>query len=148
MNFDLTNFRVMKQASIIPILKFQSGALPFKVQTIKNFTEEQDDVNEGPHTHNYYEMIWLISGKGVLNVDMQEHAIESNTIFCLKPNQAHQFQTQVEMEGFVFSFTDSFFRMDEYDFDWASETTLSQLFTEGRTISIASEMQEDMKEIV
>jgi AraC-like DNA-binding protein len=137
----------MKQAPIIPLLKFQSGALPFKVQTIKNFTEEQDDINEVPHSHNYYEMIWLIKGQGTLYVDMQEYPIESNTIFCLKPDQAHQFQTQADMEGFVFSFTDSFFSMGQYDFDWASQASLFQLFTEGKTITIAYEMEEDMKEI-
>jgi len=138
----------MKEAPIIPLLKFKNEALPLKVQTLKYFTEEQDDINEGPHSHNYYEMIWLIKGSGTLYADMQEHTIESNTIFCLKPNQAHQFQTQAEMEGFVFSFTDSFFRMDEYDFDRAYQAGLFQLFTEGRKIRIADEMEEDMKEIV
>jgi YesN/AraC family two-component response regulator len=138
----------MKQASIIPILKFQTGALPFKVQTIKNFTEEQDDINEGPHSHNYYEMIWLMKGNGTLYVDMQEYTVGSNTIFCTKPNQAHQFKTEAEMEGFVLSFTDSFFRMDEYDFDWASQPCLLQLFGENRAIKIAYEVEEDMKEIV
>src|SRR6476619_3474890 len=138
----------MKEAPIIPLLKFRSGALPFKVQTIKNFTEEQDEINEGPHSHNYYEMIWLIKGQGTLYVDMQEYSIESNTIFCLKPNQAHQYQTQVDMEGFVFSFKDSFFSMGQYYFDWASQASLFQLFTEGRAITIAYEMEEDMKEIV
>jgi AraC family transcriptional activator of pobA len=138
----------MKQAPIIPLLRFQSEALPFRVQTIKTFTEEQDDVCEGPHSHNYYEMFWLIKGGGTLHVDMQEYSIESNTIFSLKPNQAHQFQTQAEMEGFVFSFTDSFFRMDEYDFSRASLASLFQLFTEGQTISIMPEMEEDMKGIV
>jgi len=138
----------MKEAPIIPLLKFKNEALPLKVQTLKNFTEEQDDINEGPHSHNYYEMIWLIKGSGTLYADMQEHTMESNTIFCLKPNQAHQFQTQAEMDGFVFSFTDSFFRMDEYDFDRACQAGLFQLFTEGRIIRIADEMEEDMKEIV
>jgi AraC-like DNA-binding protein len=138
----------MKQAPIIPLLKFKNEALPFKVQTIKNFTEEQDDINEGPHNHNYYEMIWLIKGSSTLYADMQEYTIESNTIFCLKPNQAHQFQTQPEMEGFVFSFTDSFFRMDEYDFDRAYQPSLYQLFNEGLTIRIAHELEEDMKDIV
>lgn len=138
----------MKKASIIPILKFQNGSLPFKVQTIKDFMEAQDDVNEGTHSHNHYEMIWLIKGQGVLDVDMQERTIDSNTIFCLKPNQPHQFRTHPEMEGFVFSFTDSFFSMDEYDFHLASQVRLSQLFAAGRTIRVAPDMEDDMKEIV
>jgi AraC family transcriptional activator of pobA len=138
----------MKQAPIIPLLKFQSGALPFKVQTIKNFTEEQDDINEAPHSHNYYEMIWLMKGQSTLYADTQEYAVESNSIFLLKPNEAHQFQTQPEMEGFVLSFTDSFFSGGEYDFDLANHTSLCQLFTERRTISVSYEIEEDMKEIM
>src|SRR5215813_1419376 len=138
----------MKQERIIPLLKFQNGALPFRVQTIKDFNEEQDEINEVAHVHNYYEMIWLIRGQGTLYVDMQEHTIDSNTIFCLKPNQAHQFKMQGEMDGFVFSFTDYFFRMDEYDFDWARQASLFQLFIEGRIVRIESEMEEDMNEIV
>ena len=141
------NQKAMKQAPIIPLLKFQSGALPFKVQTIKDFTIEQDEINEGPHSHNYHEMTWLIKGQGTLHADMQEYKIENNTIFYLKPNEAHRFQTEPDMEGFVFSFTDSFFSMDEFDFVWASEASLSQLFIEGRTIRIAPELEEDMKEV-
>lgn len=137
----------MKQASIIPLLKFQGRTLPFKIQTIKSFTEEQDDINEIPHSHDYYEMIWLIKGSGTLYVDMREYAIENNTVFYLKPNQAHQFIAQAEMEGFVFSFTDSFFKMEEYDFDWECQAKLCKLYAERRTISIAHEIEEDMKEI-
>ena len=130
------------------MLKFKSETLPFKVQTIKDFTVQQDDANEGPHSHNYYEMVWLVKGDGTLQVDMREHTIRSNTIFCVKPNQAHQFQTQEGMEGFVFSFTESFFNMDEYDFSWATHANLCQLFSEGQIIGITPEMEEDMKEIV
>jgi YesN/AraC family two-component response regulator len=137
----------MKEAPIIPILKFQSEALPLKVQTLKDLTDERD-LNEAPHSHNYYEMVWVVKGGGRLYVDMQEYTIGSNTIFCVKPNQAHQFQPLGETEGFIFSFTDSFFRVDEYDFDWAFQANLLQLFSAGHTIGITYEMEEDVKEIV
>jgi AraC-like DNA-binding protein len=138
----------MKQAQIIPVFKFRNESLPFKVQSIRDFTNEQDEINEVAHSHNYYEMIWLIKGQGTLHVDMQEYAIEDNTIFYLKPNEPHQFQTQSEMEGFVFSFPDGFFSVGEYDFDLACQSSLFQLFIERRTISTANGMEEDMKEIV
>jgi YesN/AraC family two-component response regulator len=137
----------MKEATIIPILKFQSETIPYKVQTLKSFSEEQDDVCEAPHSHNYYEMVWLTKGEGMLQIDLQEYTIGSNTIFCVKPNETHQFQIQEGMEGFVFSFTDFFFKMNEYDFGWALQASLFQLFSEGRTIGVSSDM-EDMNEIV
>src|SRR5689334_10197655 len=105
----------MKQASIIPLLKFEDSALPFKVQTIRSFAEEQDEKFDHPHSHNYYEMVWMIKGKSTLHVDMHQYAIENNMIFCLKPNQTHQFRMNDEMEGFVFSFTKNFFDLNEYE---------------------------------
>jgi hypothetical protein len=42
MNFDLRNLRVMKQASIIPLLKFESAAVTLKVVTIKNLASEKN----------------------------------------------------------------------------------------------------------
>ena len=128
------------------MLKFDQGALPFKVQTINKLIAEQD--GEGPHIHNYYEMIWLVRGSGTLCLDMQDWPVVPNTVFCSKPNQPHQFNIANGMEGFVFSFTDSLFRMDEYDFDWVGRVALSQLFAAGQSARVSSEMEEDMKVIV
>ena len=138
----------MKEATIIPVLKFQNGALPFKVETLKNFIENQDDIQEGPHSHNYFEMVWLTKGRATLSVDMQEYTIGTNMIFCARPNQTHQFKMEEDMEGFIFSFTDSFFKMDEYEFDRAGQAAFLQLFSGNRTIRITHEMEEDMKDIV
>jgi AraC family transcriptional regulator, transcriptional activator of pobA len=137
----------MKQATIIPLVKSQNGSFVFKVQTINNFIENRSIKQEGPHSHNYYEMIWLTRGSGTLYVDMQEYPVENNTIHLIKPDQTHQFQLQEGMEGFVFSFANSFFNMDEYDFDWASQAGLVQLFTEGRTLTVDHEMEEDLQEL-
>ena len=138
----------MKEAPIIPLLKFENGGLPFKVQTIKSSTEEQDEIDESPHSHNYYEMIWMINGKGTLYADMQEYAIDNNMFFCLRPSQAHRFQTDSNAEGFILSFTDSFFNMAEHEFDWACQASLFQLFSKCQVIRIQDEVEADMKEII
>jgi AraC-like DNA-binding protein len=137
----------MKQAKIIPLLKFQNGTSPFKVQTIKDFTEEQGEINDAPHSHNYYEIIWMINGNGTLYVDMHQYPIGDNTIFCLLPNQMHQFQMNMDMEGFVFSFTDSFFNLGEHEFEWECQASLAQLFSERHAVSILHELEADLKEI-
>ena len=138
----------MKQTPIIPMLKFQQGTLPLKIQTITNFLEKQDDASKGPHTHNYYEMIWVTSGKGTLEADMQKYIIERNTIFCLKPHEVHQIHVEPGTEGFVFSFADSFFGTDEYDFDRISHVNLAHIFNYDRKIKLPDEIETDMKEIV
>lgn len=136
----------MKVPSFIPMQKFESSGLPIKVQTIKSLIAEHDHLNETPHTHNYFEMIWIVNGKGRLYVDMQEYAVDNNKVFCLRPNQAHQLKTETEADGFVFSFTESFFTC-EHEFDWTCQSILLQLFSECPQIGIQAEMGADMKEI-
>ena len=126
----------MKQASIIPLLKFDDSNLPFRIQTIKELAEQPDELSESAHSHDYYEIIWVTNGKGTMFVDLKEHAIEDNLIFCVRPNQAHRFPIDPGMEGFVFSFTDAFFNMGEHEFDISCQSSLYQLFNECQPLRV------------
>ena len=134
----------MKNTFITPLLKFQQGALPIKIRTIKNFTEEPS----GPHSHDYYELIWVTKGKGAVEVNMRTYATDRNTAFCLRPHELHQLHMQSGSEGFVFSFTNSFFDMDEYTFFRVSHLNFTPIFSEERTVKIPDDFESDMKEIV
>jgi AraC family transcriptional regulator, transcriptional activator of pobA len=134
----------MKQAPIIPLLKFENAGLPFKIQSLKSAGEEQDELSESPHSHNYYEMTWIVNGQGTLHVDLQEYTIENNMFFCLRPNQAHKFQTSPNSEGYVLSFTEGFFNMAEHEFDWTIQASMFQLFSKSQVIRIQNEMEPDL----
>lgn len=138
----------MKETPIIPMIKFESQKLPFKIQTFKDMAIACDDSNDLPHSHDYYELIWMINGYGKLHVDLCEYSIGNNNVFCLKPNQVHQFEINEQIEGFVISFTNSFFNLAEHEFDLTSQAILSRLFHEWQVIRVHSEMEVDMNEIV
>lgn len=127
---------------------FDKVKLPFQVQSIRNSINENDEVNESIHTHNHYEMIWLAKGSGTLFINMRQYSIEKNMMFCLKPNQAHCFQSNSPIEGFTFSFTDSFFTMGEHEFDWSGQANLFQLFSASPVINIPNEMEAEIEEII
>ncbi|KIC95020.1 AraC family transcriptional regulator [Flavihumibacter solisilvae] len=137
----------MKVSTIIPLHKMEQSDLPFRLQTIRQLMEVQDENTEDPHYHNYYEMIWVINGKGTLYVDLVEHPVSDNMIVFLKPDQAHKLQAEKGMRGYILSFTDAFFNMGEYEFDWNCQATLSQFFFEHHAISIPKEMETDLEEI-
>ncbi|HTE11655.1 MAG TPA: helix-turn-helix transcriptional regulator [Chitinophagaceae bacterium] len=137
----------MKEAPIIPLLQFENNALPFKIQTITGLLDKGDDIQNTVHSHNYYEMIWLIKGMGTLCLDLREYETGNDSIFCIRPNQAHRFYVSADMEGFVFSFTDSFFNTAEQEFDRASQVGLFQIFSQSSHIRIASDAEPAMKEI-
>ncbi|HET6994327.1 MAG TPA: AraC family ligand binding domain-containing protein, partial [Chitinophagaceae bacterium] len=89
----------MKEAPIIPMHKFQHSGLPFRVQSIKSQIEEKDDLNAPPHSHDHYEMIWVIRGTGYIRVDLNEYAIGDNHLYWVGPGVMHQLQTNVDAEG-------------------------------------------------
>lgn len=137
----------MKKASIIPLLKFDNPKGPFKIQTIKELIGRPEELSGSVHSHDYYEIVWVINGIGKLHVDMQEHLIENSMIFCLKPHQAHRFVGDADMDGFVFSFTDEFFNVGEYEFDISCEASLQQLFNEHLPVVIQKVIAEEIMHI-
>src|SRR6266850_2354476 len=62
----------MKEAPIILIQKFQDKGLPFKIHTLRGLMQEGDDTYALPHSNDYYEMIWVTNGSGVLKADLKE----------------------------------------------------------------------------
>ena len=48
------------------------------------------------------------------------------------------------MEGFVFSFTDSFFNLGEHEFDISVQSTLYQLFNECRPLRVEKEIEKEI----
>jgi len=138
----------MKDAPIIPMYKFQNSVLPFKIQTIKSQIEEQDDLNALPHGHDHYEMIWVISGTGSVRVDLKEYTIGDNHLYWVGPGVVHQLQTNVDAEGYILSFADSFLKLADQEFDSMSPMTLCQLFSERVVVEIQKEAAPEIREIV
>jgi len=138
----------MKEAPIIPLLKFETSGLSFKIETIRGLKEEQQDSNEYPHKQNYYEIIWIARGAGTIHADLQKLIVESNMVYCVKPGEVHLLQTSEDTEGFVISFTDTFINMNEHEFDWKCLANLFHLFSSNRPIQIGTELATEMKEII
>jgi len=138
----------MKEAPIIPMYKFQNSGLPFKIQTVKSQIEEQDDLNASPHSHDHYEMIWVISGTGSIRVDLKAYTIGDNHLYWVGPGVVHQLQTNVDAEGYILSFADSFLKLADQEFDSISPMNLCQLFSERVVVEIQKEATADIREIV
>jgi len=138
----------MKEAPIIPMFKFQNSGLPFKIQTIKSQIEEQGDLNVLPHGHDHYEIIWVINGTGSVRVDLKEYAIHDNHLYWLAPGVVHQLQINVDAEGYIFSFADSFLKLADHEFDSICPMNLCQLFSERVVVEIQKEATPEIREIV
>lgn len=138
----------MKQAALIPMLKFEKSILPFRIQMFDCLTVEQEDILCLAHSHDHYEVLWLTNGSGTVNIDLQDHPIEKNRLFLIKPGQVHQVQATGDVEGFIFSFTDSFLQMAEHEFDLSFQTTISHFYSNNGVITIHNEIVADIREVL
>jgi AraC family transcriptional activator of pobA len=118
------------------------------VQRIRDINQEAEYPCEQAHSHDYFEIIWVVRGTGTHWVDMQKWDIDDNRIFCIKPGQMHNFIPGDNTEGFVISFTESFLNLGELEFDLTCQTNLFQLFLKTNGIKIRNDVQADMNEII
>jgi AraC family transcriptional activator of pobA len=138
----------MKKDTIIPVLGFQNSDLPFRIQTIKSLPEGKEYSEDAPHSHDYYELIWIVNGSGSLHVDLQQHIFGNNLLYFVKPGQVHQVSVDTGTDGFILSFTDDFLNLADTESDWVFKTSLPQLFSECQIIRIREEIVADVSEIV
>ena len=97
---------------------------------------------------NHFEVIWIRKGKGVLEVDGQDHKLIENTIFCISPGHARRCNIEPISEGYYLSFTLEFIRVSERytgGSAWLEQYTNSSNIT---TIAIDDEKQNELEMIV
>jgi len=138
----------MQKAPLIPSVKFENSALPFKIQRIKWLMQEQGDVNASPHSHDHYEMIWITNGAGSVYADSQDRVIGENLLYCVKPGKVHRLQVNKDAEGFILSFTDSFLNLADLEFDWTCKTSLFHFFSKCQAMSVQNGLVADINAIV
>lgn len=86
------------------LINAQTGNLAFKVFPFNN-NSHFDHIQR----LNYYSLIWIKQGSGVVRADFSEYNYSENTLFAFSPYQPFMFQTDEPMEGLVLNFHPDFF---------------------------------------
>ncbi len=82
----------------------QNGNLAFK---ISNFNDNSNF--DHLQRHNYYSLIWVKRGNGIVKADFSEYNFESNSLFAFYPYQPFMFLENEILEGVVINFHPDFF---------------------------------------
>ncbi len=129
-------------------MKFEDAGLPFKIYTISNFREEQQENFDVAHSHDYYEVTWITNGSGKLFSDLREYSLDEDSLYFIKPNQPHRLSLNGDAQGFMLAFKDSFFNLGAHEFDLTCQASLFQLFSYLQVLPVQKEMVTDMMEIM
>lgn len=113
-----TEIRVGDMAKkTIPVLDMQqqcrhSQTYDFKVARLNDTSCSTMDF-EQPHSHEYFEIIWLQNGEGIHYLDMLPHPYIGPVLFVVAPGQIHSIQQQTLSDGYVVRFFPSIFQHEE-----------------------------------
>ena len=67
-------------------------------------------VYEGPHRHNFFEILWITRGRGIQNIDGTEFPLSSNDLFLIPEGQVHYITKAANISGYLLCFKEDFWR--------------------------------------
>ena len=63
----------------------------------------------GLHKHHFFELIYVLDGSGIHNINENNYEFKKGDVFLLTPDDAHTFQIVVPTRFCIIDFTKSFF---------------------------------------
>jgi len=80
------------------------------IQVLSYQDTEQDIIKRvAPHSHTYYEIIWMEKGSGCHLIDFAQYKFQGPCIFLLHPRNIHCIKKNAASAGGVIKFSESFF---------------------------------------
>ena len=61
-----------------------------------------------PHFHSFYQIIWFRNGNGKHYIDLNEYIVSENIIFFIGKNQVHCFDININYNGVLIHFNETF----------------------------------------
>ncbi|WP_158974894.1 AraC family transcriptional regulator [Cellulophaga sp. L1A9] len=95
--------------------KAHPDKLQFQLHDLKSYRKKNPEKAAIPHSHSYYQLLWFFNKGGTHTVDFNNYAIEKNMVLFTNKDQIHSFDANLEVEGWLIHFNESFFRHSDVD---------------------------------
>ncbi|RYY55653.1 MAG: helix-turn-helix domain-containing protein [Chitinophagaceae bacterium] len=132
-----------------PLLELGDTAsgLPFEIHTMEWIATNRWEQNATAHRHNYFVIMWVVSGSGRHRVDMHEYPVRDNSIFCIAPGQVHQLRTEGPLHGYVISFTQEFLGMHDNQAELIFRCSVAASPDGGPVIPVTPDMNDELRDV-
>jgi len=126
----------MDKKNVFTLINQQNGNLAFK---IFNF----DDNSHFDHLqrNNFYTVIWIKEGNGLLKVDFSEYSFKENTFFAFSPFQPFMFSTDKTIKGIALQFHSDFYCIHRNPAETNCDTVLFNNIYQAPFFSVETEME-------
>jgi len=125
---------------VIPVYNLKDGSGFTITKLIGNI--QSLETEEKPHIHNWQEIIYIKSGKGIHIIDDKRHELTPKTFYLIGQGQVHNFIFGEELDGYMIRFTKEFLPPSSLQYKNTLNSTLLGNFFD------TNELQITGKEIV
>lgn len=80
----------------------------FNIDRFQGYVQNNPHVQK-VHKHSFYHLVLFTAGAGNHVLDFETYPIKAGIIYFMRPNQAHQWIFDGEVDGYVINFSASFF---------------------------------------
>ncbi len=89
--------------------------LQFAVYDLNDYRKRSGDMAAVAHSHSYYQIIWFFEEGGEHIVDFNTYQIKKNTILFISKDHIHAFDKNLDVQGYLIHFNESFFMHNDVD---------------------------------
>ena len=89
--------------------------LQFEMYDLNEYRKRSPKKAAIPHSHSYYQIIWFFEDGGTHSVDFESYEIKKNMIFFIAKDRIHAFDDNLEVNGCLIHFNESFFMHTDVD---------------------------------
>lgn len=94
----------MRNDYVHTLINQQNGNLAFKL-----FSFDDNSNFDHVQRNNFYTLVWIKNGSGLLKVDFSEYEFQNNTLFSFAPYQPFMFSTDEKISGVAIQFHSDFY---------------------------------------
>ena len=87
--------------------------LQFEIYDLQEYRKRSAEKAVIPHSHSYYQIIWFFDDGGTHFIDFESYEIRKNMIFFISKDRIHAFDDQLNVNGWLIHFNESFFMHTE-----------------------------------
>lgn len=101
----------MKPKTQLPVYNLESNEYRlFEITSLVDLRKRDGDwPSTLPHRHSFYEILYIVGGKGRHFIDFKPYSLTRNTLYFISPGQVHFWQLESPPEGYAILFTEDFY---------------------------------------
>jgi AraC family transcriptional regulator, transcriptional activator of pobA len=133
----------MREEDVFTIINRQNGNLAFKL-----FTFTGSSHFDHLQRYNFYSLIWVKQGSGLLIADFSEYLFQKKSLFSFAPYQPFMFSAGKSISGTAIQFHSDFFCIHRNPGETNCDTVLFNNIYQQPFISIDSENEEKLNNLL